>query len=55
MENTKEVMMAIMSSDTKEVVKELEILDESSMVLAKTYITALADKIKFEKAKLAVG
>lgn len=38
MENTKEVMMAIMSSDTKEVVKELEILDESSMVLAKTYI-----------------
>ena len=40
---------------TEEVAKILETLDENSIVLARTYMTALADRQKIEKAKLAAA
>lgn len=52
MRNTEEMQKAIMSSDTEEVTKILETLDENSIVLARTYMTALSDRQKIEKAKL---
>ena len=52
MRNTEEMRKAIVSSDTKEVAKILETLDENSIVLARTYMTALSDRQKIEKAKL---
>lgn len=52
MRNTEEMRKAIMSSDTEEVTKILETLDENSIVLARTYMTALSDRQKIEKAKL---
>ena len=55
MRNTEEMRKAIMSSDTEEVTKILETLDENSIVLARTYMTALADRQKIEKAKLAAA
>ena len=48
-----EIRKSILSSDTKEVTKILETLDENSKVLAKTYLSALADKQQLENAKLA--
>ncbi len=52
MRNTEEMRKAIVSSDTEEVAKILETLDENSIVLARTYMTALSDRQKIEKAKL---
>lgn len=52
MKNTEEMRKAIVSSDTEEVAKILETLDENSIVLARTYMTALSDRQKIEKAKL---
>ncbi len=52
MRNTEEMRKAIMSSDTEEVTKILETLDENSIVLARTYITALSDRQKIEKEKM---
>lgn len=55
MKGAEEIRKTILSSDTEEVAKILETLDENSIVLARTYMTALADRQKIEKAKLAVA
>lgn len=52
MKGAEEMRKTIMSSDTEEVTKILETLDENSIVLARTYMTALSDRQKIEKAKL---
>ncbi len=52
MRNAEEMQKVIMSSNTEEVTKILETLDENSIVLARTYMTALSDRQKIEKAKL---
>lgn len=52
MRNTEEMRKVMVSSDTEEVTKILETLDENSIVLARTYMTALSDRQKIEKAKL---
>ena len=36
---------------TKDIVKQIEDLDENSKILAKTYISALADKEKIKHSK----
>ncbi len=53
MKLTEETRKEMLSSDTREVAKILETLDENSIVLARTYMTALSDRQKIEKAKLA--
>lgn len=55
MKGTEEIRKTMLSSDTEEVAKILETLDENSIVLARTYMTALADRQKIEKAKLAAA
>lgn len=55
MKPTEETRKEMLSSDTKEVAKILETLDENSIVLARTYMTALSDRQKMEKAKLAAA
>lgn len=52
MKSAEEIRKTILSSDTEEVAKILETLDANSIVLAGTYVTALADKQKLEKANL---
>ncbi len=52
---TEEIRRTMISSDTEEVTKILETLDENSKVLAKTYLSALADRQRIENAKLAVA
>lgn len=49
MKNTEEIRKEMFSADTQEVTKILETLDESSIVLARTYMTALSDRQKLEK------
>lgn len=53
MKNVDEMRKTMFSSDTEEVAKILETLDENSIVLARTYMTALADRQKLENIKLA--
>ena len=53
MKGAEEIRKTILSSDTEEVTKILESLDENSIVLARTYMTALADRQKIEKARQA--
>lgn len=55
MKGAEEIRKTILSSDTEEVAKILETLDENSIVLARTYMTALADRQKIEKAKMAAA
>lgn len=55
MKNTEEMRKAIVSSDTEEVAKILKTLDENSIVLARTYMTALSDRQRIEETKLAVA
>ena len=55
MKPTEETRKEMLSSDTREVAKILETLDEDSIVLARTYMTALSDRQKMEKAKLAAA
>ena len=55
MKTAKKIREEISSSDTKEVAKILETLDENSIVLARTYMTALSDRQKIEQAKLAAA
>lgn len=50
MKGAEEIRKEMLSSDTEEVTKILESLDENSIVLARTYMTALADRQKIEKA-----
>ncbi len=52
MRNKVEMQKAIVSSDTEEVTKILETLDENSIVLARTYMTALADRQRIEETKM---
>lgn len=53
--SAEEIRKEMLSSDTEEVAKILETLDENSIVLARTYITALADRQRTEKEKLAAA
>ncbi len=55
MRNTDETRKAMASPDTEEVTKILETLDEKSIVLARTYMTALSDRQRIEETKLAVA
>ena len=55
MKNTEEMRKAIVSSDTEEVAKILKTLDENSIVLARTYMSALSDRQRIEETKLAVA
>ncbi len=55
MKNAEEIRKAMFSTDTKEVAKILESLDENSVVLARTYMTALSDRQKIEEAKLTAA
>lgn len=55
MRNAEEMQKVIMSSNTEEVTKILETLDENSIVLARTYMTALADRQRIEGSKLAAA
>lgn len=53
MKSAEEIRKEMFSSDTEEVAKILETLDENSTVLARTYMTALSDRQKIEKAEQA--
>lgn len=53
-EDVLKINRAIVSNDTKEVTELLENLDETSKLLAKTYLSALADKQQLEKSNLVV-
>lgn len=55
MKSEQEGRKAISSSESEEIAKVLENLDGNSIVLAKMYMTALSDRQKFEKTKLAVA
>lgn len=55
MNNAEEIRKSMFSTDTKEVAKILESLDENSVVLARTYMTALSDRKKIEEAKLTAA
>lgn len=47
-----EIRKSMNATDTKEVTELLESLDRNSMVLAKTYLSALADRQQLENAKM---
>ena len=49
MKLTEETRKEMLSSDTKEVAKILETLDENSIVLARTYMTALSDRQRLKR------
>ena len=53
MSNNEEIRKTIASSESKEVAVLLESLDENSKLLAKTYLSALADRRRIELAKAA--
>lgn len=53
MKSAEEIRKEMLSSDTKEVAEILESLDENSIVLARTYMTALADRQQIEKTRQA--
>lgn len=53
MNATEEIRKEILASDTEEVTKILEMLDKNSIILARTYMTALADRQQLEKARSA--
>lgn len=53
MKGAGEIRKTMLSSETEEVTRILESLDENSIVLARTYMTALADRQKIEKARQA--
>nr|WP_305142545.1 hypothetical protein [uncultured Acetatifactor sp.] len=55
MKTAEEIRKEILSSETEEVAKILENLDENSIVLARTYMTALADRQKLEKTRMATA
>lgn len=53
MKTTEEIRKEIMSSEMEEMAKILENLDGNSIVLARTYMTALSDRQQIEKERLA--
>ena len=48
MKNTLELQKLILSLDTRDLSALLESLDSKSRILAKTYLTALADRAQFD-------
>lgn len=48
MQNTLELQKLILSPDTQDLSVLLESLDNNSRILAKTYLTALADRAQFD-------
>lgn len=54
MKTAEEIRKDILSQETEEVAKILESLDERSTVLARTYMTALSDRQKLDKAKVVM-
>ena len=54
MKIVKEIKQETVSPEVKEVAKILENLDRYSIVLVRTYMTALSDKQKVEEIKSAV-
>lgn len=55
LKSAERIRKEMFSSDMEEVAKVLETLDKNSIILARTYITALADRQEIEKAKLTVA
>lgn len=55
MTNTEEIRKTVVAPDSEEVAKLLESLDENSKVLAKTYLSALADRQRIERNKAALA
>jgi len=55
MTNTEDIRKTMASPESEEVAVLLESLDENSKVLAKTYMSALADRQRIEEAKLAAA
>ena len=55
MKPTEEIRKEMLSSDTKEVAKILETLDGNSIVLARTYMTALSDRQRMEEEELTAA
>lgn len=55
MVSTEEIRKTITSPESEEVAVLLESLDENSKVLAKTYLSALADRQRLEKSKAALA
>lgn len=55
MKGIEKIRKEMLSSDTKEVAKILESLDENSIILARTYMAALSDRQQLEKAKLTAA
>ncbi|MDE6874212.1 MAG: hypothetical protein K2P87_07115 [Lachnospiraceae bacterium] len=55
MANTEEIRKTITAPENEEVAILLESLDENSKVLAKTYMSALADRQRLEKSKAAAA
>ncbi len=55
MTNTEEIRKSMNATDTREVTVLLESLDENAKILAKTYLSALADKQQLDKQKLAAA
>lgn len=53
MTNAEEIRKTIASPESEEVAVLLESLDENSKVLAKTYLSALADRQRLERSKAA--
>ncbi len=52
MKSAEEIRKELLSSETKEVAEILESLDKTSMVLAKTYLMALADRERMKETML---
>ena len=55
MANTEEIRKTIASPENEEVAVLLESLDENSKVLAKTYLSALADRQRLENSNAALA
>jgi hypothetical protein len=55
MKSAERIRKEMFSSDMEEVAKTLETLDKNSIILARTYITALVDRQEIENAKLTVA
>ena len=55
MAKAEEIRKTVVAPDSEEVVKLLESLDENSKVLAKTYLSALADRQRMERSKAALA
>lgn len=55
MKDAKKIMEELHSSDTEKVAKILNTLDGESIVLVRTYMTALSDRQRIEEVKLVAA